>query len=133
MQTRDTKLTVSDPATIREYPAALRKKVLWFGLGLIFLVAITVFVWVAWWIQLREREFETNLQKRLELMASSQVQLTGALLETAVEQANRVLNSDLFKLYATEVHLVEDDVSRLVSGSPSGRASGDEDNGSVGI
>jgi PAS domain S-box-containing protein len=126
MQTKDTKLTVSDPATIRECPAAPRKKVLWFGLGLIALVAIAVIAWVAWWIQLREREFETNLQKRLELMASSQVQLTGALLENAVEQANRVLNSDLFKLYATEVHLVEDDVSRLVAGSLSGRATGDE-------
>jgi PAS domain S-box-containing protein len=54
------------------------------------------------------------------------VQLTDALLETAVEQANRVINSDLFKLYAAEVHLVEDDVSKLVSGPLPGQEADDD-------
>ncbi|MDH3454657.1 MAG: PAS domain-containing protein, partial [Desulfuromonadales bacterium] len=72
------------------------------------------------------REFEANLQKRLELMAASQVQLTEALLETAISQANRVINSELFKLYAAEVHLVEGDVSLLVSGPLPGQSAPDE-------
>ncbi len=126
MHAKDTKLTISAPVTLRDYPVTPRKKVFWFGLGTIVLVVIAAVIWVAWGIQLREREFEANLQKRLELMASSQVQLTDALLETAVEQANRVINSELFKLYAAEVNLVEDDVSRLVSGPLPGQAAGDE-------
>jgi len=126
MHAKDTKLTISSSTTIREYPAASRKKVFWFGLGIIILVMIAAIVWVAWGSQLREREFEVNLQKRLQLMASSQVQLTEALLENAVAQANRVINSELFKLYAAEVHLVEDDVSRLVSGPLPGQDAGDE-------
>ena len=125
MHAKDTKLTISSLAAAREYPTASRKKVFWFGLGIIILVVIAATVWVAWGLQLREREFEANLQKRLELMASSQVQLTDALLETAVAQANRVINSELFKLYAAEVHLVEDDVSRLVSGPLPGQDAGD--------
>jgi PAS domain S-box-containing protein len=126
MHAKDTKLTISSSTTTREYPAASKKKVFWFGLGIIILVMIAAIVWVAWGIQLREREFEVNLQKRLQLMASSQVQLTEALLENAVAQANRVINSELFKLYAAEVHLVEDDVSRLVSGPLPGQDAGDE-------
>jgi len=126
MHAKDTKLTISAPTAPREYPTASRKKVFWFALGIIILVVIAATVWVAWGIQLREREFEANLQKRLQLMAFSQVQLTDALLDTAVEQANRVINSDLFKLYAAEVHLVEDDVSKLVSGPLPGQADGDE-------
>lgn len=126
MHAKDTKLTISAPEAAREYPTASRKKVFWFGLGIIILVVIAATVWVAWGLQLREREFEANLQKRLELMASSQVQLTDALLENAVAQANRVINSELFKLYAAEVHLVEDDVSQLVSGPLPGQDAGDE-------
>ncbi len=126
MHAKDTKLTISSLAAAREYPTASRKKIFWFGLGIIILVVIAATVWVAWGLQLREREFEANMQKRLELMASSQVQLTDALLETAVAQANRVINSELFKLYAAEVHLVEDDVSRLVSGPLPGQDAGDD-------
>ncbi|TNF49190.1 MAG: PAS domain S-box protein [Deltaproteobacteria bacterium] len=126
MHAKDTKLTISSPAAAREYPTASRKKVFWFGLGIIVLVVIAATVWVSWGLQLRERAFEANLQKRLELMASSQVQLTDALLDTAVAQANRVINSELFKLYAAEVHLVEDDVSKLVSGPLPGQDAGDE-------
>jgi PAS domain S-box-containing protein len=100
--------------------------VFWFGLGIIILVVIAATAWVVWGLQLREREFEANLQKRLELMASSQVQLTDALLENAVAQANRVINSELFKLYAAEVHLVEGDVSKLVSGPLPGQEAGDD-------
>lgn len=126
MHAKDTKLTISTSTAPPEYPAASRKKVFWFGLGIIVLVVIAAIVWVAWGTQMREREFEENLQKRLELMAASQVQLTNAMLETAIEQANRVINSELFKLYAAEVKLVEDDVSKLVSGPLPGQASVDE-------
>ncbi|MGW8313499.1 MAG: HD-GYP domain-containing protein, partial [Desulfuromonadales bacterium] len=43
-------------------------------------------------------------------------------LQTVISQADRVVNSELFKLYATEVHLIADDVSLLVSGPLSGQS-----------
>ena len=126
MQANDTKLTISDSVANPEYQSGSRKKVFWIGLGIIAVVTIAAIIWVAWGLKLREREFEANLQKRLELMAASQVQLTEALLETAIDQANRVINSELFKLYASEVHLVESDVALLVSGPLPGQPEPDE-------
>lgn len=126
MQANDTQLTISGSATTPEYQPGPKKKVFWIGLGIIAVVTIAAIIWVAWELKLRERDFEVNLQKRLDLMAASQVQLTDALLETALGQANRVINSDLFKLYASEVNLIQDDVSLLVSGPLPGQAAPDE-------
>ncbi|MGK2945871.1 MAG: HD domain-containing phosphohydrolase [Desulfuromonadales bacterium] len=126
MQAKATKLTITGSTTTPEYQPESRKMVFWIGLGIIAAVTIAAIIWVAWGLKLREREFEANLQKRLELMAASQVQMTEALLETSIEQANRVINAELFKLYAAEVHLVEDDVSLLVSGPLPGLSASDE-------
>ena len=126
MQAKDTKLTISGSATTPKYQSEPRKKAFFVGLGIIAVVAVAAIIWVAWGLQSKEQEFEANLQKRLELMAATQVQLTEALFETAINQANRVINSELFKLYAAEVHLVEDDVSLLVSGPLPGHPEADE-------
>jgi PAS domain S-box-containing protein len=126
MQGNDMKLTIAESATTPEYQPGPSKKVVWAGFGVIAVVTIAAIIWVAWGLKLREQEFESNLQKRLELMAASQAQMTEALLETAIDQANRVINSELFKLYAAEVHLVEDDVSLLVSGPLPGQSVADE-------
>ncbi|MCK4509075.1 MAG: PAS domain-containing protein [Desulfuromonadales bacterium] len=126
MQAKDTKLTISGSATIPEYQAEPKKRVFWFGFGIIAVVAVVAIIWVSWGLKSKEQEFEANLQKRLELMAATQVKLTEALFETAITQANRVINSELFKLYAAEVHLIEGDVSLLVSGPLPGHPEFDE-------
>jgi len=116
MQAIEKKLTISDSAEIPGFKYEPSKKAFWVGLGIIAAVAIVAFIWVTVALKSRETEFEANLQKRLDLMAASQVQVMDALIETAIAQANRVVNSELFKLYASEVHLIGDDVSLLVSG-----------------
>jgi hypothetical protein len=116
MQANEKKLTISDSAKIPGLQHEPSKKAFWIGLAIIATVAIAAIIWVAVALKTRETEFEANLQKRLDLMADSQVQVMEALIETAIEQANRVINSELYKLYAAEVHLVKDDVSLLVSG-----------------
>lgn len=126
MQAKDTKLTISGSATTPKYQPESGKKVFWVGLGIIVVVAVAAIIWVSWGLKSREQEFEVNLQRRLELMAATQVQLTEALFETAISQANRVINSELFKLYAAEVHLVENDVSLLMSGPLPGQPEFDE-------
>lgn len=127
MQAKDSKLTISDPAILEKYQPGSRRKTFWAGLVLIALVALVTIVWVAWGIKGRETEFESNLQKRLELMAGSQVQVMNSLVETVVEQADRVINSELYKLYAAEVHLIEDDVALLVSGPLPGQGGVNDD------
>jgi len=116
MQAKDMKLTITDPSILESFQPGSRKKTLWIGLAIIVAVVIAAIAWVAWGLKGRETEYEANLQKRLDLMAASQVQVMNVLIETAIEQANRVINSELYKLYAAEVHLIEDDVSLLVSG-----------------
>ncbi len=110
------KLTIFDSAKIPGLHYETGKKAFWVGLASIALVAVAAVVWVAWGLKSKAQEFEANMQKRLEVMAASQVQVIDALFETAIEQANRVINSELYKLYAAEVHLIQDDVSLLVSG-----------------
>ncbi|PLX81268.1 MAG: hypothetical protein C0616_05230 [Desulfuromonas sp.] len=104
----------------RQQPESMRKT-FWIGLAIILVVAVSAVVWTYWASSVREREFEANLGKRLELLAGSQVQLVEALLETSIEQANRVINAEVFKLYAAEVDLIEDDVSWLVAGNLPGK------------
>lgn len=93
-----------------------RRKAFWIGLAIIASVAIGAILWVAWGLQARERQYVANLQKRMELLAASQVQLVETITEVVRQQADRVIRSDLFRLYAAEIDLVEDDVSRIVSG-----------------
>lgn len=116
MQAKDSKLTIFDTSDLESYQPGSRKKAFWFGISIIAVVVVAAVVWVAWAQNARETEFESNIKKRLELMAATQVQVMDALIETALEQADRVINSELYKLYAAEVHLIEDDVSLLVSG-----------------
>lgn len=127
MQAKDSKVTISDPSILEASQPGSRRKTFWTGLLLIAVVALATIVWVAWGIKGRETEFETNLQKRLELMAGSQVQVMNSLVDTVVEQANRVINSELYKLYAAEVHLIEEDVALLISGPLPGQDGGSDD------
>lgn len=93
-----------------------RRKAFWIGMAIIASVAICAMLWVAWGLQARERQYVANLQKRMELLASSQVQLIETITQTVRQQADRVIRSELFRLYAAEIDLVEDDVSRIVAG-----------------
>ncbi|NIQ08450.1 MAG: PAS domain-containing protein, partial [Gammaproteobacteria bacterium] len=121
MQAKDSKLTISDTSILEKYQPGSRKKAFWMGLAIIAVVAIAAIVWVAIGLKNKEKEFEANLQKRLELVSASQVQLIEAQFAATIEEANRVINSELYKLYAAEVHLIQDDVALLVSGPLPGR------------
>jgi PAS domain S-box-containing protein len=93
-----------------------RRKAFWIGLAIIASVTIGAVLWVVWGLQAREQQYVANLQKRMELLASSQVQLMETITKVTRQQADRVIRSELFRLYAAEIDLVEDDVSRIVSG-----------------
>jgi PAS domain S-box-containing protein len=73
-------------------------------------------LWTAWGLDSRERQYVANLQKRMELLASAQVQLVETLTLVSRQQADRVIRSELFKLYATEIDLIEDNIALIVAG-----------------
>lgn len=103
-----------------------RRKAFWIGMAIIASVAVGAILWVAWGLQARERQYVANLQKRMELLASSQVQMVETITQTVRQQADRVIRSELFRLYAAEIDLVEDDVSRIVAGPLPGHPLNDE-------
>lgn len=103
---------------VTSFTPGLQKRAFWLGLGLIAVVAIAAVLWVMWGLQARERQFSDHLEKRLGLMAASETQLVGELVLEARREAARVINAELFRLYATEVHLIEGDISRVVAGLP---------------
>lgn len=104
------------PEELHTFKPAQRRKAFWIGLAIIISVAVGAALWVAWGLQERERQYVANLQKRMELLASSQVQLMETITQVSRQQADRVIRSELFRLYAAEIDLVEDDVSRIVAG-----------------
>jgi len=103
---------------VTSFTPGLQKRAFWLGLSLIAVVAIAAVLWVMWGLQARERQFSDHLEKRLSLMAASETQLVGELVQEVRREAARVINSELFRLYATEVHLVDGDISRVVAGLP---------------
>lgn len=103
-----------------------RRKAFWIGMAIIASVAVGAMLWVAWGLQERERQYVANLQKRMELLASSQVQLIETITQATRQQADRVIRSELFRLYAAEIDLIEDDVARIVAGSLPGHPLRDE-------
>ena len=94
MQAKDTKLTISGSTKIPEYQSEPKRRAFWIGRSIIVVAAIAAVLWVVWGLKAKEVEFEASLQKRLELMAATQVQLTEAMLETAISEANRVINAE---------------------------------------
>ena len=104
------------PEELHTFKPEKRRKAFWLGMGIIAVVAVGAMVWTAWALKSREREYVISLQKRIELLASSQVQMVDALIKVARQQADRVIRSELFKLYATEIDLIEDNVALIVAG-----------------
>lgn len=98
-----------------------RRRAFWIGLAIIATVAAGAALWVAWGLQERERQYEASLQKRMELLASSQVQVVETLVKVVRQQADRVIRSELFRLYAAEINQVENDVALIVAGPLPGR------------
>jgi PAS domain S-box-containing protein len=105
--------------------SGLRRRLFWFGLGMIAVVALAAVLWVAWGLHVREREVTAHLEKRLGLMASAERQMIEELTREPKRQAARVISSELFRLYAAEVDRVEGDLPQIIAGLPTGEADAD--------
>ena len=91
------------------------RRTLWLAVIIIAIISIGSIIGPSWSIKEKEAQFEHSLDQRLTLMANSQVKVIETWLDGLVQQGDRIVKSDLFRLYATEINLIEGDISFLIS------------------
>jgi len=102
-------------------PQRLKKRLLRLGLWIMLLaIALAIFL-INWGVENKQQELETSLQKRLEVLAKGRVDVISVWLSSLAEQGNRITHSDLFRLYAAEIDLIEEDLSLLLTAPLSSR------------
>jgi len=81
------------------------------------IVAICVIVPIVL-IQLRQAGLETELQRRLEILSAGRAEVIETWLAGAMRPAERVIDSELFRLFATEMDVADSDDAGLAADDP---------------
>ena len=93
------------------------------GVAIISLVVAALLTWVGWTIRVKQGEMQEQVRERLELLANSRTEVLGSWLTGLVQQTDKLISSDLFRLYATDMDLIDADPSFLITGVlPEGKA-----------
>ncbi len=95
--------------------ARLNVRILQIGVLVLVLISCAVFFLVALNFKDKQNELDQTLEKRTELLAGVRVEVISTWLNGLVAHAYRIIQSDVFRLYATEIDLIEGDVSMLVN------------------
>jgi len=93
-----------------------RKKALALSIGIVLMVIAVVGLSLYGVIDNKEAELKTTLEKRLELLATGKTEVISTWLGGLVSQGDRIVQSELFRLFATDVDLLGEDLSLLVTG-----------------
>lgn len=108
-------------------PRNTRNKALLLGAIVLITVTAVVALGVSLIVQDKAAKLEESVKKRLELLASSRVEVISTWISGLAGQGDRIVESELFKLFAAEIDLLGDDVSVLVTGEvQAGKQSSDE-------
>ena len=94
----------------------MRAKTLILGVIVVAVIVAVVGVFVNFISKNKEAELKDSIEKRLELLAGSRAEVISTWLSGLVNQGDRIVQSELFRLFAAEVNLLGDDVSLLVTG-----------------
>lgn len=86
------------------------------GIAIISLVFAALLTWVGWTIRAKQGELNIQIRERLELVANSRSEVFRAWLTGLVQQTEKLISSDLFRLYATDMDLIDQDPSFLITG-----------------
>ncbi len=97
------------------------------SIAVLCIVTIVVAACVLLIVKNKEDELEAGVEKRLALLAGSRAEVISTWLSGLVSQGDRIVASDLFKLYAAQIDLLGDDVSLLVTSALPGVKSADSD------
>ena len=97
---------------------------------LFIMVAVAASAFLAYWnITNHRAQALQSVEKRQELQAQGKVSVISTWLESLSQQGDRLINSDIFRIYASEVDKLEGDASVLLSetGQEMLQEQGDED------
>lgn len=86
------------------------------GIAIISLIIVALLTWVGWSVRTKQAELREQVSDRLELLANSRADVISAWLLGLVEQTDKLISSDLFRLYATDMDLIDADPSFLITG-----------------
>jgi PAS domain S-box-containing protein len=64
----------------------------------------------------KEVELRNRLEKRLELLAASKADVISTWMAGLVDRGDRIVQSELFRLFAADVDLLKDDLSLMIAG-----------------
>lgn len=95
--------------------ARLNVRILQIGILVLVLISCAAFFLVALNFKDKQNELDQTIEKRTELLAGSRVEVISTWLAGLTAHGNRIIQSEIFRLYATEIDLIEGDVSILVN------------------
>ncbi len=119
--------SLNDQETDVRSSETIRAKTLIPGVVVIAVIVVIVAVFVQFVSKNKEGELKHSIEKRLALLAGSRAEVISTWLSGYVNQGDRIVQSDLFRLFAAEVDLLGDDVSLLVTGQLKSREQGAEE------
>jgi PAS domain S-box-containing protein len=93
-----------------------RKKAIWISMCIVLILIAAVGLSLYAMIGNKEAELRHTLEKRLELLAASKTDVISTWIAGLVDQGDRIVQSELFQLFATDVDLLKDDLPLLIAG-----------------
>lgn len=93
-----------------------RKKAVVLSIGIVLVVIAVVGLSLYGVIGNKEAELRNTLEKRLELLATGKAEVISTWLGGLASQGDRIVQSELFRLFAADVDLLGEDLSLLVTG-----------------
>ena len=93
-----------------------RSRALTRGLVMIAVIVVIAIAVPALMIQFKRSELETDLERRLEILSRGRAEVIETWLDGVTRPADRVVDSELFRLFATEMDLSGGDISDLATG-----------------
>ncbi len=97
-----------------------RSRALIRGLVVIAIIVVIAVAVPALMIQDQKSDLESDLQRRLEILSRGRAEVIDTWLDGVTQPAGRVVESELFRLFATEMDLSGGDISNLATGGTGG-------------
>ena len=114
-----------DPGQFRP----VRSRALMRGLLAIGLIAVTALALTTVLIQMKRSDLEDQVERRLDVLSRGRAEVVETWLDGITRPAERVVDSELFRLFAIEMDFVGGDLSSLGEGSEAVPEGADADSG----
>ncbi|WP_066853537.1 HD-GYP domain-containing protein [Halodesulfovibrio spirochaetisodalis] len=90
-----------------------RSRLKWFGIAVLSAIVVITATLSFFHIHNEEAGLSVRLQKQQKLLATSRQEAINNWLQAMADQGQRLINADLFRLFASEVNLLGDNIGSL--------------------